>query len=275
MKSVLALTFASAFATLAPASSTFHSPIIQPLLKRGYQTCAQTYGGGSITCGDINSLYCYDPTLGETCCLLDEGYCKAGDFCAAVAGFCCHDGEDPLTCAIRQSFTLPAPFSTPTTAALISSSSAVVTPTATSLPLLPTATDIADAIDISAAAEPTSVPQTTTRTSTVHVQVLAIDTSSPPTAHGTPASFASIGVTPPTLSTAIGTKPVPVPVPDSTAAVTSTGASAGVSASVGSSASSAPNAGFVQFGSSSEGAKTVSRALGALGGVAAVVVVLL
>ncbi|KAF4636085.1 hypothetical protein G7Y89_g2002 [Cudoniella acicularis] len=42
-----------------------------------------------------------------SCCLLDDGYCKAGDFCAPVAGFCCHNGEDPQTCATRLDFSLP------------------------------------------------------------------------------------------------------------------------------------------------------------------------
>jgi hypothetical protein len=102
MKSVLVL----AFAAIALAGTpTNHRPAhpnplskrslgsihISKLLGRDFLSCEDTYGGGSVTCGDSTSHDCYDPSMGQSCCLLDNGYCDQGDFCAPVAGFCCHD----------------------------------------------------------------------------------------------------------------------------------------------------------------------------------------
>jgi hypothetical protein len=67
MKSLVGFAFAAVLATSATADSTFHSPVEGLQAKRAYLTCQESYGGGSITCGDANSLYCYDPTLGEVC----------------------------------------------------------------------------------------------------------------------------------------------------------------------------------------------------------------
>ncbi|KAG4439883.1 hypothetical protein IFR05_004659 [Cadophora sp. M221] len=111
MRTSMNIGFAAALANLSVASLMSRSPINGLKPKRALLTCLETYGGGSITCGGVDSLFCYDPTLGETCCAMDNGYCKAGDFCAPVAGFCCTIGEDPETCAIRLDYTLPSSFS--------------------------------------------------------------------------------------------------------------------------------------------------------------------
>jgi hypothetical protein len=65
MKSLVSFAFATALVTFATAKTTFHSPIEGIEAKRAYLTCQESYGDGSITCGDANSLYCYNPTLGE------------------------------------------------------------------------------------------------------------------------------------------------------------------------------------------------------------------
>jgi hypothetical protein len=67
MKTFMSLSFAASFATLtfAQATATGHNPVAGFKIKRGFLTCQETYGGGSITCGGISSHYCYDPTLGE------------------------------------------------------------------------------------------------------------------------------------------------------------------------------------------------------------------
>lgn len=44
----------------------------------------------------------------QSCCQTDFGFCGAGTYCAPVAGFCCLDGEDLVTCATKGGFTLPA-----------------------------------------------------------------------------------------------------------------------------------------------------------------------
>ncbi|KAH9219058.1 hypothetical protein DL95DRAFT_443760 [Leptodontidium sp. 2 PMI_412] len=134
MKTYIDLGLAAALANLSLASLTNHSPLNRFNPKRALLTCLETYGGSSITCGGTDSLFCYDPALGETCCAMDNGYCKAGDFCAPVAGFCCTVGEDPETCAIRLDFTLPPSFSIATPTAIstsTSSASAVSTTPAT------------------------------------------------------------------------------------------------------------------------------------------------
>jgi hypothetical protein len=67
MKTFINLGLAASIATLTLADLTEHSPVhVGDLkVKRGFLTCQETYGGGSITCGDSNSHFCYDPTLGE------------------------------------------------------------------------------------------------------------------------------------------------------------------------------------------------------------------
>lgn len=67
MKTFINLGLAASLATLTLADLTEHSPVkVGDLkVKRGFLTCQETYGGGSITCGDSSSHFCYDPTLGE------------------------------------------------------------------------------------------------------------------------------------------------------------------------------------------------------------------
>ncbi|KAL2064953.1 hypothetical protein VTL71DRAFT_4093 [Oculimacula yallundae] len=111
MKIVMILGLAVSFINISLASLTTHRALNGVKPKRALLSCLETYGGGSITCGDADSLFCYDPTVGDTCCAMDNGYCKVGDFCAPVAGFCCTIGEDPETCAVRLDFTLPPAYS--------------------------------------------------------------------------------------------------------------------------------------------------------------------
>ncbi|KAK0118985.1 hypothetical protein ONS95_007852 [Cadophora gregata] len=111
MKTFINIGFTASLINLTLASVTNHSRMNAAKPKRALLTCLETYGGGSVDCGGQDSLFCYDPTLGETCCEMDNGYCVAGDFCAPVAGYCCTNGEDPETCAARLNFTLPSSFS--------------------------------------------------------------------------------------------------------------------------------------------------------------------
>jgi len=68
-------------------------------------TCREACGGGATECGPNG--YCYDPTLGETCCGDSGYYCSAGRYCAPVEGYCCLDGETAEQCAARLTFSLP------------------------------------------------------------------------------------------------------------------------------------------------------------------------
>ncbi|KAI0101669.1 hypothetical protein GGR51DRAFT_563359 [Nemania sp. FL0031] len=75
--------------------------------KRQLQTCDETYGNGSIPCGGQDSTWCFNPSIGQTCCPLDRGFCSSGSYCAPVAGYCCFEGEDLVTCARNAGFDLP------------------------------------------------------------------------------------------------------------------------------------------------------------------------
>ncbi|TVY59643.1 hypothetical protein LSUE1_G008202, partial [Lachnellula suecica] len=142
-------------------NSTFHDQLAPRSLKRAYLTCEQTYGGGSTTCGDPStSHFCYDPTIGDTCCLLDDGYCKIGDFCAPVTGYCCHDTEDPATCATRLGFALPS-----SSSSAAASSSASIPTSSSSTPPSPSTSTIAIAIlsapVVVSSAAPSDLPSAT------------------------------------------------------------------------------------------------------------------
>jgi hypothetical protein len=67
MKTFISLGLAASLATLTfTHTKTKHNPVGDSKIKRGFLTCQETYGGGSITCGETStSHYCYDPTLGE------------------------------------------------------------------------------------------------------------------------------------------------------------------------------------------------------------------
>lgn len=65
MKTFINAGVAATLVNISLASLTHHSPINKLKPKRALLTCLETYGGGSITCGNDDSLYCYDPTLGE------------------------------------------------------------------------------------------------------------------------------------------------------------------------------------------------------------------
>ncbi|TAQ84834.1 hypothetical protein B7494_g6828 [Chlorociboria aeruginascens] len=72
--------------TIFAYEPTSHAPTNEFHIRRDFETCQETYGGGSENCGDADDHFCYDPTLGE--------------------------GEDPDTCARQLSFTLPPSAST-------------------------------------------------------------------------------------------------------------------------------------------------------------------
>lgn len=78
MKKATTLLLTLTLTTLITASTnTLFSPVTDqrslalgltpnPRLKRQYESCQATYGGGSVTCGEEGvSRYCYDPTKGE------------------------------------------------------------------------------------------------------------------------------------------------------------------------------------------------------------------
>jgi len=166
MKTFINAGVAATLVNISLTSLTHHSPINQLKPKRALLTCLETYGGGSITCGNDDSLYCYDPTLGETCCELDNGYCKAGDSCAPTAGYCCTVGEDPETCAARLDFTLPSSFSI----------AAATSPIPSTIPT-------------------TSAPLTTASTSTIRIS-LALAIAAEPTIQAAALTVDTEGMTP-------------------------------------------------------------------------------
>jgi len=96
--------------------------------KRQLLSCEETYGQGSINCGA--STFCFNPALGQSCCLVDFGYCEKGSYCAPVAGYCCMEGESLQDCAKIAGFDLPKTVTQSLTATLTlprSSSSVAVT----------------------------------------------------------------------------------------------------------------------------------------------------
>ncbi|KAI0482341.1 hypothetical protein GGR56DRAFT_182477 [Xylariaceae sp. FL0804] len=78
------------------------------LVKRQQlMTCEQTYGPGFQICGSPDSGLCFSPSLGQSCCEGDSGYCPKGTYCAGVGGYCCPDGVDLQTCENAE-FDLPS-----------------------------------------------------------------------------------------------------------------------------------------------------------------------
>ncbi|KAK3382452.1 hypothetical protein B0T24DRAFT_14316 [Lasiosphaeria ovina] len=71
-------------------------------------TCEQTYGKGWVQCGSKSNAHCYNPSLGQSCCEIDSGFCDRGAYCAPVAGYCCLNSEDVAACARNAGFELPA-----------------------------------------------------------------------------------------------------------------------------------------------------------------------
>ncbi|KAF7913853.1 uncharacterized protein EAF01_000259 [Botrytis porri] len=104
-----------AYSTNAKSHFTSHTTEIHALHhnkalhpnKRDFLSCEQTWGEGSIPCGGSDSKYCYDPTIGETCCMQDYGYCGIGDVCASIAGYCCHKDENEKICMLRLGIRTP------------------------------------------------------------------------------------------------------------------------------------------------------------------------
>ncbi|KAI1312424.1 hypothetical protein F5Y03DRAFT_408465 [Xylaria venustula] len=114
----------SAFELLAQATESY-SPLSSSSRGRQLMTCDQTYGNGSLPCGEPESTWCYNPGLGQTCCQLDGGFCTGGDYCAPVAGYCCLEGENLETCAARAGFQWP---NSAVNGYIVNPNSAVATP---------------------------------------------------------------------------------------------------------------------------------------------------
>ncbi|KAI2602010.1 hypothetical protein GGR54DRAFT_556232 [Hypoxylon sp. NC1633] len=106
-------------------------------VKRQTTTCDQTYGAGAQLCGDSGSAFCFNPSLGQSCCATDSGFCDAGKYCAPVAGYCCLEGEDLATCAQNAGFALPnsASNTSSTDDPAMDDSTTVAGPTVTVVPL--------------------------------------------------------------------------------------------------------------------------------------------
>ncbi|KAK3335373.1 hypothetical protein B0T19DRAFT_6391 [Cercophora scortea] len=106
-------------------------------VRNKLKSCEETYGLGSMRCGDESSTFCYNPSIGQTCCKADNSYCSGGKYCAPVAGYCCNNDEDLATCARVAGFELELARLTSTPR------SAVVAPirTALSTPLNATTVD--------------------------------------------------------------------------------------------------------------------------------------
>ncbi|KAL3449961.1 hypothetical protein BJX65DRAFT_305425 [Aspergillus insuetus] len=88
-------------------------------------------------CSDLpmcgTSGYCYDPSIGQTCCPDGTWGCPSETFCLQD-GYCCPDGLDPETCAEQNGITLTSSDPEPTTTSSSSSSSS------SSTPVIPTTT---------------------------------------------------------------------------------------------------------------------------------------
>ncbi|KAG9242655.1 hypothetical protein BJ878DRAFT_159025 [Calycina marina] len=116
------------FSTAVDSKSS-HRLVIQgssARARRDVLTCDDTYGPGLVNCGDAVTQMCYNPALGKTCCPLDNGYCRSGQVCAPVAGYCCDENEYLETCATRFDVTISSAISaTLTTASTLSLTSPV------------------------------------------------------------------------------------------------------------------------------------------------------
>ncbi|KAI0136588.1 hypothetical protein BJ170DRAFT_710639 [Xylariales sp. AK1849] len=150
--------------------------------NRQLATCNQTYGAGSELCGGADSTFCYNPTVGQTCCTGDRGFCGKGSYCAPVDGYCCFEGEDLTSCAQDAGFTLPAGLVT-------SGSTANAAPTKVNTGVAPT--DVASTnigIVTPFLPSPTNASATTHTTSTPNTTCVDIITQTP--------SYMNIVITP-------------------------------------------------------------------------------
>ncbi|KAI5920050.1 hypothetical protein F4810DRAFT_713919 [Camillea tinctor] len=145
-----------------------YAPVFPVGQKRQLMTCEQTYGSGSMQCGGMDSRFCFNPNLGQTCCEQDSGYCEQGTYCAPVAGYCCVEGEDLVTCAKNAGFDLPNSASISMAAsAPVTAAPTVNRPVLTVTPFLgPSSVAVAldlpldaDALDCNVSA-PTAIPVT-------------------------------------------------------------------------------------------------------------------
>ncbi|KAI8632167.1 hypothetical protein F5Y19DRAFT_353289 [Xylariaceae sp. FL1651] len=151
-----------AFGLLAEATEGY-SPLSELSHRRQVMTCEQTYGNGSVLCGGAESAWCFNPSLGQTCCPLDNGFCNKGKYCAPVAGYCCFDSEDLATCAKNAGFDLPSLATEPTAiAASTMGASTGISRTFTVSPFLEADPRPTVMITLDGSAESSMGPSTTT-----------------------------------------------------------------------------------------------------------------
>lgn len=91
-------------------------------------TCEEACGAGQITCPSTSStMYCYDPTIGDTCCPDGSGNsCSAGYFCTSDSAgntYCCPSGMSLSDCGAAYSLTVALISETGTVAATAVASS--------------------------------------------------------------------------------------------------------------------------------------------------------
>ncbi|KAI1083300.1 hypothetical protein F5B20DRAFT_577682 [Whalleya microplaca] len=144
MKNFVSLLLLSPSIGLFVFANEKYAPVSVIQHKRQAATCETTYGAGSKQCGGSDSTFCYNPDQGQTCCAKDSGFCDAGKYCAPVAGYCCHEGEDLATCAKNAGFVLPSSEATSASTApaastvppLVAAEPTVTSPTLTVTPFL-------------------------------------------------------------------------------------------------------------------------------------------
>ncbi|KJZ79838.1 hypothetical protein HIM_00552 [Hirsutella minnesotensis 3608] len=99
-----------------------YKPQLQECSGKG-DTCAQVCGAGYDQCASNNpgEAHCYNPTVGETCCMDGSGNsCEKGFYCTndpSKKNWCCPEGMDLAACAAKFGVTgelkLAKPTSTP------------------------------------------------------------------------------------------------------------------------------------------------------------------
>ncbi|KAI0164721.1 hypothetical protein GGR57DRAFT_209735 [Xylariaceae sp. FL1272] len=140
----------SLFAVCAQTTDDLSALSIRLSQRQATLSCAETYGNGSIPCGAADSGLCFNPSLGQTCCPLDNGFCGKGTYCAPVAGYCCAESEDLQACARNRGFALPDTATSSSGIDLPTSGSATgISRTFTVTPILPVTSEpvVAGAVD--------------------------------------------------------------------------------------------------------------------------------
>jgi len=123
-------------------------------------------GEGYVECSDAGATenrLCINPSAGETCCDHVWG-CPSESFCL-IDGLCCPAGEDPATCAVDNSVTLPPGFTIPTVAPLSPASETAVA-SSTSVAAISSTTGLYPSGSVSYTASPTYANATITASAT-------------------------------------------------------------------------------------------------------------